>query len=320
MKPANNFSWAERFGTATAKKPPTTEPVSEPAAEAPRPPTEAPVAAETPAALPEGIKMASNTSEVVQPDGTILATQVFFTNAGRRVIKTTHLKREPYIDFICPAAEQRQREWKKFGKAATKNGQLATSLLKDVPLELVTEMKGGTTALPHAEKMTAKALVDLESALKRETQRANVRKKMEEEAAAAAKLIDTVGSKPSNDTLNVKPVLSGPGLFRARGSSTISSSAVSFSKSNEVCSLRISNLSEDVLEDALRVLCEKIAHVTKLYIPTVMVTDSAGREYKKSKGHAYVTFASKRSAEEALKKLHRLPFHHSVLSVEWGVK
>ena len=317
MNVTKKFNWAEDFAKMTLAPEPKGAPDSFNGTEEASPTT----LPESTSPTKDDIKMVSNTSETPQPDGTILATQIIYTKDNHRVIKTTHLRREPYINLVCPAAEERIRRWKKFGKALDKQSVYATTLLKPVPLEILGEQKSGNSVLPHAEKMTAKALVDLESALKRETQRATVRRKMDEEALTAAKLLESAGAKGSIETASpAKPSGTTPVLFKARGSSTISSSAVSFSRPNEVCSLRISNLSEDVLEDALRVLCGKIAHVVKLYVPTVTVTDNAGREYKKNKGHAYVTFGTKRSAEEALRKLHRLPFHHSILSVEWGVR
>ena len=308
---SRKMSWAEDFSKVTLAS--ETVPSTNKQAE------EKSSALDGPTTPSQSAKMVSNTSETVQADGTILATQIIYTEDKHRLIKTTHLRREPYIELTCPAAEHRIKKWKKFGKALDKQSVYASTLLKPVSLDFVGDKKSGILTLPDAEKMTAKALVDLESALKRETQRAAVRKKMDAEAAAAVKLIDAEDPKPESTDVPVAK-LSGPTLFKARSSSAISSNSISLTKPNEICSLRISNLSEDVLEDALRVLCGKIAHVVKLYVPTITVTDSTGREYKKNKGHAYVTFGTKRSAEEALKKLHRLPFHHSILSVEWGVR
>jgi RNA recognition motif-containing protein len=194
-----------------------------------------------------------------------------------------------------------------FGRAKTDPKAQVTDV--GDPVALVLSLEGHGSAAAVAEKMTAKGLTDLDAALKRESQRAVVREKIEDQQAAAAKQRAEQKAEEENK----------PARFQARSGPVGSGNSMAGPK-QEVCSLRISNLSEETKEEALRLLCQKIGKVSKVYVPTVTVTNANGTQEKRGKGYAFVTFSNKREAEEAMKKLDRLPFQHSLLSVEWGAK
>jgi len=266
--------------------------------------------AETPASPakgPSSTPQAGGRLETPQADGSILITAIVMED-GKKVSRTTRVRRDVVTDRFYPSVKERSEQWVPFGRAKREPDAAVTDIGDPVPLVLSATGSASSTAVLAAEKMTQKALMDLQKDLQKEMQRAAVRDKMEEvqqASAAAAKLESEASSQAP----------SGPQKFQARSSGEGNSMS---GPKQEVCALRISNLSEETNEEALRMLCAKVGRVQKVYIPWETVTLSGGRQEKRGKGFAFVTFSTKREAEEAIKKLDRLAFRNTILSVDWG--
>eukprot|EP00760_Papus_ankaliazontas_P030607 PhM_4_TR4928/c0_g1_i1/m.89996/K03248/EIF3G; translation initiation factor 3 subunit G len=226
------------------------------------------------------------------------------TNAdGRRVVRITRVRQVPVEEKVYFGIEERAKNWELFGRPKKDPKTLIPGEVTDHcdPVDFVLDVEGGGDGggVGALEKMTQKNLVEMEKAIKFEYSRVAIREKMAADKEAAEAEEAAVPEKK-------------PGVYQARSSGR--GSSIGGAK-QEVCSLRIDNLSDETTEEALRILCEKIGRVSRLYLPTMTL-----RGERRSKGFAFVTFSSTGEAEAAFTRLHRLAFQSAVLSVSWGTK
>ena len=249
--------------------------------------------------------------------------------------KRTLLRRVPRTEVQTPAAQRRQNAWKPFGRATDANMESLTSVPANPPVLVLRQEgrrgAGGTGdaggsggrigevgAGGSAERMTSRALDELEAAFAREATRVEQLKRMEQSGGGGSK--ESGGGKGvgrGGDGGEGSP-LSGAkaGVYRARGKE-----GATMHDNAEVTALRVSNLSEDTNEEALRLLCAKIGRVQRVYVPMVTERDpNTGVATQRNKGYAFVTFTKVSEAEKALEKLNKHPFQGALLSVTWGSK
>ncbi|WVQ62541.1 uncharacterized protein L199_000683 [Kwoniella botswanensis] len=84
-----------------------------------------------------------------------------------------------------------------------------------------------------------------------------------------------------------------------------------FRSRDDLPTLRITSLSVDAEEDDVRELFAKFGHIARVSV----VRD---RETRQSKGLAFVSFESKASAEEAIKKMNGRGYDSLILNVAWS--
>jgi translation initiation factor 3 subunit G len=82
-------------------------------------------------------------------------------------------------------------------------------------------------------------------------------------------------------------------------------------KERDECTIRLSNLSENVDADDLKELCRPIGNVHRAHVARDKVTGE-------SRGFGFVTFSTKQAAQMAIDKLDGFGYDHLVLSVDWA--
>eukprot|EP01101_Sappina_pedata_P006559 TRINITY_DN3281_c0_g1_i1.p2 TRINITY_DN3281_c0_g1~~TRINITY_DN3281_c0_g1_i1.p2 ORF type:complete len:271 (+),score=117.13 TRINITY_DN3281_c0_g1_i1:28-840(+) len=78
---------------------------------------------------------------------------------------------------------------------------------------------------------------------------------------------------------------------------------------DDSCTLRVTNISQDVTEDILRDLFSTVGDIARLFLPIE-------KHNGLCKGFAYISYYSERDADTAVKKLHGKGLGHTILSVE----
>lgn len=82
--------------------------------------------------------------------------------------------------------------------------------------------------------------------------------------------------------------------------------------------LRVSNLTKAVTEDDLRVLFERFGKIHRISLPRSERVDEYGEIFKEPRGFAYIAFAHKDDAEEAMARLNGHGYDHLILKVEFS--
>jgi translation initiation factor 3 subunit G len=80
---------------------------------------------------------------------------------------------------------------------------------------------------------------------------------------------------------------------------------------DDTCSIRITNLAEDTVEDDLRSLCKSCGPITRIYL-------AKDKETGLAKGFAFVNFIRREDAAKAIEVLNGHGFGHLILHVEWA--
>lgn len=79
----------------------------------------------------------------------------------------------------------------------------------------------------------------------------------------------------------------------------------------EECTVRVTNLSEDVKEQDLTDLFGSIGKIHRIYL-------AKHKETKSSKGFAFITYVRREFAQKAIEKLNRHGYDNLLLNVEWA--
>ncbi|KAI4840079.1 eukaryotic translation initiation factor 3 subunit G [Plasmodium brasilianum] len=77
------------------------------------------------------------------------------------------------------------------------------------------------------------------------------------------------------------------------------------------CTIRVTNLSEDVNESELSTLFGRVGSIVRMFL-------AKHKETKNSKGFAFITYSNREEAKRAIEKLNRHGFENLLLSVEWA--
>ena len=80
---------------------------------------------------------------------------------------------------------------------------------------------------------------------------------------------------------------------------------------DDSCTVRVSNLSEDVKDSDLRELFRRFGPIQRIYL-------AKDRETHASRGFAFINFFNKEDAQKAIDKLHGHGYDHLILSVTWS--
>ncbi|KFG59547.1 translation initiation factor 3 subunit, partial [Toxoplasma gondii RUB] len=79
----------------------------------------------------------------------------------------------------------------------------------------------------------------------------------------------------------------------------------------EECTIRVTNLSEDVKDEDLTELFGKIGKIDRIYL-------AKHKEKKCSKGFAFITYQRREDAVRAIRQLNRHGYDNLLLNVEWA--
>lgn len=85
-------------------------------------------------------------------------------------------------------------------------------------------------------------------------------------------------------------------------------------KSKDEATLRVTNLSEDVRDGDLQVLFAPFGRLQRVFLARYRDGEKEGQ----SKGFAFVTYAERKDAEAAMKKLHGHGYDNLILQVYWA--
>ncbi|CAG9479862.1 eukaryotic translation initiation factor 3 subunit G, putative [Plasmodium vivax] len=80
---------------------------------------------------------------------------------------------------------------------------------------------------------------------------------------------------------------------------------------NKECTVRVTNLSEDVNESELSNLFGRVGQISRMFL-------AKHKETQNSKGFAFITYSNREEAKRAIEKLNRHGFENLLLSVEWA--
>lgn len=78
--------------------------------------------------------------------------------------------------------------------------------------------------------------------------------------------------------------------------------------------IRVSNLTKAVTEDDLRDLFERFGRIFRISLPRIEKPDGT----KEPKGFAYIAFADRRDAEQAMNRLQGYGYDHLIIKLEWA--
>lgn len=102
----------------------------------------------------------------------------------------------------------------------------------------------------------------------------------------------------------------GKGLARLRGSGNEALKDLE-ARRREEATIRVTNLSEDVKEEDLTELFGTIGKLERVFL-------AKHKDKKASKGFAFITYANKELAAQAIRKLNRHGYDNLLLNVEWA--
>lgn len=123
---------------------------------------------------------------------------------------------------------------------------------------------------------------------------------------------DEAPAKPEPETTEKKAdKYVAPG---ARPGATASSSSSAFDKDGTENTLRVSNLTKAVTEEDLRDLFERFGRIHRISLPRI--EDKTGE--KIPRGFAYIAFARREDAEEAMTRLQGHGYDHLIIKIEWA--
>lgn len=100
------------------------------------------------------------------------------------------------------------------------------------------------------------------------------------------------------------------GLSRLRGSGTDALKDLD-ARRREEATIRVTNLSEDVKEEDLTELFGTIGKLERVFL-------AKHKDKKASKGFAFITYANRELAAQAIRKLNRHGYDNLLLNVEWA--
>eukprot|EP01061_Rhynchopus_euleeides_P034103 TRINITY_DN57802_c0_g1_i1.p2 TRINITY_DN57802_c0_g1~~TRINITY_DN57802_c0_g1_i1.p2 ORF type:complete len:274 (+),score=110.05 TRINITY_DN57802_c0_g1_i1:117-938(+) len=236
--------------------------------------------------IPQGHESAPDTKTLA--DGTKMVSEIVSKDGGKFKV-TKHIKTVTRKRKIYTAAEERQKRWVKFGKAAEGNQSDLTVVCELSRLEL-----------GKKEELSKNRV---ESEIQKMVQKVSNAAQGNVYAASKRSSEETTADGDKSKTTYVPPGgrVGGAGETADGGRPPRDDSAT----------VRITNLSEDISDDDLRGLFHKYGHITRSYI-------AVDRATKERRGFAFITYKTKEEAAEAIKHLDRHALCHVILEVGWA--
>eukprot|EP01064_Diplonema_japonicum_P026284 TRINITY_DN376_c4_g1_i1.p1 TRINITY_DN376_c4_g1~~TRINITY_DN376_c4_g1_i1.p1 ORF type:complete len:282 (+),score=88.70 TRINITY_DN376_c4_g1_i1:44-847(+) len=238
---------------------------------------------------PTGDKVECKTLE----DGTKVLTEIVSKDGGKFKV-TKYMKTIKKEKKIYPAAVERQKRWVKFGKAKDNSAEL-TVVCEPSKLELGKKEEIDKTKMEsEIQKMVREVSIAVAGGGGGGAYVAPTKSSASEATAGAT---DESGKKTY--------VAPGRGAGEASGGDS------GKPQRDDSCTVRITNISEDISEDDLRSLFTQYGQISRSYVAVDRVT-------KERRGFAFITFKKQEDAANAIRNLDRHPFNHVILNVGWA--
>jgi len=220
------------------------------------------------------------TETTIAPDGTKVVTETYVREGERyRTVRTYRTVTKRVKEFHV--VEQRRARWQKFGKA-----------LEPAAADLVTMGPEFTLELGKVEELDVKRL---DRAVEKKIDQLVMQVRHKDPAAATG-----TGGAPAP----------GDGLFKVAARAS-ADTADQRPQRDDSCTVRVTNLSDEISEEDLRALFSRFGRVMRCYVGKDKMT-------QERKGYAFISFQEKAGAQMAIAKLHRHPLNHVILNVAWA--
>lgn len=250
------------------------------------------------------------------PDAKGIVTKVeFFRNDKGELMKRTTKSRVVKIERRAyKAAAERRANWKKFGDAAVERptDAITSRATEDIPFERLRSQKQGQEDKQKQDFQVANAGDNKSAALSlRELLH---KKRMERQLLAAKGLLEV--EAPPDESMGdggsgLPPQGSKGGYVPPSLRNRMGGEGDAMQKKRDENSVRVTNLSEDVTEQDLLDLFVPFGHVQRIFI-------AKDRETGESRGFAFVNFARREDAQNAINTLDGYGYANLILSVSWA--
>lgn len=249
------------------------------------------------------------------PDAKGIVTRVeYFRNDKGDLMKRTTKSRVVKIEKkVYKAASDRRANWTKFGDAAVERptDAITSRAPEDVPFERLKSKKQSQEEKQKEDFQVANAGDNKAAAM---SLRELLHKKRMERQLLAAKGLLEVEAPPDESQGEGGSLPSAgskggyvPPSLRNRGNAE----GDSMQKKRDENSVRVTNLSEDVVEQDLLDLFGPFGHVQRIFI-------AKDRETGESRGFAFVNFSHREDAQNAINTLDGFGYANLILSVSWA--
>jgi translation initiation factor 3 subunit G len=253
-------------------------------------------------------------STVSAPDARGIVTKVdYYRNDKGDLMKRTTRSRVVKVEKKTHTSTlQRRANWVKFGDAATERptDAITSRAPEDVPFERVKSKKQSQEDKQKEDFQVASAGDNKAAAM---SLRELLHKKRMERQLLAAKGLLEVEAPPEDEEGGSLPSAGSRGGYvppslRNRGAA---GEGDMMQKRRDENSVRVTNLSEDVVEQDLLDLFGRFGHVQRIFI-------AKDRETGESRGFAFVNFARREDAQDAINTLDGFGYANLILSVSWA--
>ena len=249
------------------------------------------------------------------PDAKGIITKVeYFRNDKGDLMKRTIKSRVVKVEKkMYKAASERRANWHKFGDAAVERptDAITSRAPEDVPFERLKSKKQSKEEKQKEDFQVANAGDNKSAAMYlRELLH---KKRMERQLLAAKGLLEVEAppdeSQGEGGSLPSAGSKGGyvPPSLRNRGNAE----GDAMQKRRDENSVRVTNLSEDVVEQDLSDLFGRFGHVQRIFI-------AKDRETGESRGFAFVNFVRREDAQKAIDTLDGFGYANLILSVSWA--
>eukprot|EP01059_Diplonema_ambulator_P034013 TRINITY_DN7425_c0_g1_i1.p1 TRINITY_DN7425_c0_g1~~TRINITY_DN7425_c0_g1_i1.p1 ORF type:complete len:270 (+),score=72.59 TRINITY_DN7425_c0_g1_i1:45-854(+) len=233
--------------------------------------------------------MGDKVERKVLDDGTMVETEIVSKDGGKFKV-TKYIKSSKKERKIFTSALERQKRWVKFGKAKDNSPEL-TVAAEPVKLELGKKEEMDKTKMEsEIQKMVNKVSIAVASG-----------------GNASGAYVPPDRKSGGGDAA---PGEEGKKTYVAPGRGS-GETADSKPQRDDSCTVRITNISEDISEDDLRSLFSTYGHISRSYVAVDRVT-------RERRGFAFITFKKQEDAANAIRHLDRHPFNHVILNVGWA--
>lgn len=249
------------------------------------------------------------------PDAKGIITKVeYFRNDKGDLMKRTTKSRVVKVEKkMYKAASERRANWQKYGDAAVERptDAITSRAPEDVPFERLKSKKQSKEEKQKEDFQVANAGDNKAAAM---SLRELLHKKRMERQLLAAKGLLEVEAPPDESQGEGGSLPSAgskggyvPPSLRNRGNAE----GDAMQKRRDENSVRVTNLSEDVVEQDLLDLFGRFGHVQRVFI-------AKDRETGESRGFAFVNFARREDAQNAINTLDGFGYANLILSVSWA--
>lgn len=249
------------------------------------------------------------------PDAKGIITKVeYYRNDKGDLMKRTTKSRVVKVEKkMYKAASERRANWQKFGDAAVERptDAITSRAPEDVPFERLKSKKQSKEEKQKEDFQVANAGDNKAAAM---SLRELLHKKRMERQLLAAKGLLEVEAPPDESQGEGGSLPSAgskggyvPPSLRNRGNAE----GDAMQKRRDENSVRVTNLSEDVVEQDLLDLFGRFGHVQRIFI-------AKDRETGESRGFAFVNFLRREDAQDAINTLDGFGYANLILSVSWA--